>query len=149
MKKLTLFLTVAAASLTMFAADASAQRIVVETPGARARLGLGHPGDRRIGYDLDRLNREVRQLRYEIRRHSGGRRAWYRFERVQRSAERLNYEYDRRISSPWQIRRRIEQVRAEIYDLREDLRTRGDRPRYYEDDDRPRYNEREDRPRWR
>ena len=139
MKKLTLFLTVAAASLTMFAADASAQRIVVETPGTRARLGLGHPGDRRVGYDLDRLNREVRQLRNELRAYRGGRRMWFRYERVQRSAERLNYEYDRRMSSPWQVRRRIEQVRAEIYDIREDLRDRADRPRYYENDERPRW----------
>jgi hypothetical protein len=147
MKKLALFLTVAAAGLTMFASDASAQRIVVETPGAR--LGLGPGGDRRIAYDLDRLNREVRQLRFEIRRYAGGRRMWYRFERVQRSAERLNYEYSRRIASPWQIRRRIESVRAEIYDIREDLRDRGDRPRYYEDErSRDRYYETEG-PRWR
>ena len=146
MKKLALYLTVAAAGLTMFASDASAQRIVVETPGAR--LGIGPGGDRRIGYDLDRLNREVRQLRVEIRRHGGGRRAWYRFERVQRSAERLNYEYDRRMSSPWQVRRRIEQVRAEIYNIREDLRERGDRPRYYEDEG-PRGRYEGERTRWR
>ena len=124
MKKLGLVLTVAAAGLTMFAADVSAQRIVVETPGAR--LGIARPGDSRVGYDLQRLNREVRQLRFDIRR-SGGRRAWYRYERVQRAAERLNYEYNRRLSSRWQIRRRIDQVRAEIYDIRGDLRRRGDR----------------------
>ena len=136
MKKLALFLTVAATGLTMFAADASAQRIVVETPGAR--LGIGdRGGDRRVGYDLERLNREVRELRFEIRRY-GGRRAGYRYERVQRAAERLNYEYDRRAASPWKIRRRIEQVRAEIYAIREDLRDRGDRSRY-SDDDRPRW----------
>ena len=137
MKKLTSFLTVAAASLTMFVADASAQRIVVETPGTRARLGLGHPGDRRVGYDLDRLNREVRQLRNEVRGHRGGRRMWLRYERVQRAAERLNYEYDRRMSSPGQVRRRIDQVRAEIYDIRQDLRDRGGRRGF--DDNRPRW----------
>ena len=137
MKKLTLFLTVAAASLTMFAADASAQRIVVETPGTRARLGLGHPADRRVGYDLDRLNREVRQLRNEVRGHRGGRRMWFRYERVQRAAERLNYEYDRRMSSPGQVRRRIDQVRAEIYDIRQDLRDRGGRRGF--EDERPRW----------
>jgi hypothetical protein len=132
MKKLALILTVAAAGLTIFASDVSAQRIVVETPGGR--LGIGdRGGDRRVGYDLDRLNREVRQLRYEIRRSDGGRRAWYRFERVQRATERLTYEYDRRAASPWQIRRRIEQVRAEIYDIREDLRNRAGRRGYDED----------------
>ncbi len=147
MKKLALFLTVAAAGLTMFASDAAAQRIVVETPGGR--LGVGPGGDRRVAYDLDRLNREVRQLRFEIRRLSGGRRAWYRFERVQRAAERLNYEYDRRISSPWQIRRRIEQVRAEIYDIRQDLRDRAGR-RGYDEDDRGRDRGYEgERTRWR
>ena len=127
MKKLALILTVAAAGLTTFAADASAQRIVVETPGAR--LGLGdRGGDRRVGYDLDRLNRELRQLQFEIRAYRGeGRRIRWRFDRVQRAADRLNYEYQRRISSPWQIRRRIEQVRAEIHDIRGDMRDRRDR----------------------
>ena len=138
MKKLALILTVAAAGLTMFASDASAQRIVVETPGVA--LGLrDRGGDRRIGYDLARLNREVRQLRHELRSYRGGRRMWHRYERVQRASERLNYEYDRRAASPWQIRRRIEQVRGEIYDIRGDLRDRGGRP--------PRY--RDDGPRWR
>jgi hypothetical protein len=148
MKKLALILSVAAAGSTMFASDASAQRIVVEAPGAR--LGLGdRGGDRRVGYDLDRLNREVRQLRVEIRRYEGGRRAVYRFERVQRAAERLSYEYDRRMSSPWQTRRRIEQVRAEISDIREDLRNRAER-RGYGEDDRPRDRSYEgDRPRYR
>ena len=136
MKKLALILTVAAAGLTIFASDVSAQRIVVETPGGRLGVGDGR-GDRRVGYDLDRLNREVRQLRFEIRRASGGRRAWGRFERVQRASERLNYEYERRVSSPWQIRRRIEQVRAEIYEIRADMRDRGDRRGY--DDERPRW----------
>jgi hypothetical protein len=124
MKKLALFLTVAAAGLTMFASDAAAQRIVVQTPGAR--LGLG--GDRRVGYDLDRLNREVRQVRFEIRSFRGeGRRIRWRFDRVLRATDRLNYEYDRRLAPPWQIRRRIEQVRGELYEIREDLRYRGDR----------------------
>ncbi|HSH39330.1 MAG TPA: hypothetical protein VK993_11135 [Chthoniobacterales bacterium] len=135
MKKLALFLSVAAAGLTMFAADASAQRIIVETPGAR--LGVGERGDRRVGYDLDRLNREVRQLRFEIRAYRGeGRRIRWRYDRVQRVTDRLNYEYQRRISSPWQIRRRIQQVRAEIYDIRNDMRDRRDRRRY---DDGPRW----------
>ena len=138
MKKLALILTVAAAGLTTFASDASAQRIVVETPGVA--LGLRERGgDRRVGYDLERLNHEVRQLRNELRSHRGGRRMWHRYERVQRASERLNYEYDRRVSSPWQIRRRIDQVRAEIYDIREDLRDRGDRPPRWRDDERPRW----------
>ena len=139
MKKLALILTVAAAGLTIFASDASAQRIVVETPGGR--LGIGERGgDRRVGYDLARLNREVRQLRFEIRAYRGeGRRIRWRYERVERAAERLSYEYDRRISSPWQIRRRIEQLRSEIYDIRGDMRDRGDRPRRYRDDEGPRW----------
>ena len=135
MKKLALILSVAAAGLTMFASDASAQRIVVETPGAR--LGIGDRGDRRVAYDLDRLNREVRQLRFEVRAYRGeGRRIRWRYDRVQRETDRLNYEYDRRVSPPWQIRRRIEQVRAEVYDIRADMRDRRDRRGY---DDGPRW----------
>ncbi len=114
MKKLALFLTAAAAGLTMFASDAAAQRIVVETPGGR--IGVGdRGGDRRVGYDLDRLNREVRQLRFEIRGFRGeGRRIRWRYDRVQRATDRLNYEFDRRLSPPWQIRRRIEQELAPL-----------------------------------
>ena len=126
MKKLGLILTVAAAGLSIFTSEASAQRIVVETPGAV--LGIPNRGDRRVGYDLDRLNREIRQARFEVRAFRGeGRRIRFRLERVERAASRLNYEYDRRISSPWQIRRRIEQLRAELDDIRRDLRVRGDR----------------------
>ena len=125
MKKLAVILSIAAAGVSLFAADASAQRIIVETPG---RLVASHSGGGRAAYDLDRLNREVRQVRYEIRAYRGeGRRIWARYGQVQRAADRLNYEFDRRLSPPWQIRRRIEQVRAEIYAIREDLRYRGDR----------------------
>ena len=127
MKKFTLPLAIVALGASMFAADASAQRLIVETPGVR----LATPGGRggRVAYDLDRLNREVRQVRFEIRAYRGeGRRIRYRFDRVARAAERLNYEFDRG-ANPWVIRRRIEQVRAELYEIREDLRFRGDRPR--------------------
>lgn len=128
MKKLSLILTAAAAGLSMFASDAVAQRIVVDTPGAR--IGIRDRGDRRVGYELDRLNREVRQTRFEIRAFRGeGRRIRFRFERVERAADRLNYEYDRRLAPPWQIRRRVEQLRAELYDIRRDLRERGE-PRW-------------------
>ena len=94
------------------------------------RLGPGYRGDPRLGYDLERLNREVREVRFEIRAYRGeGRRIRYRFDRVQRATERLNFEYERRLGSPWQLRRRIEQVRAELYDIRRDLRFRGE-PRW-------------------
>lgn len=126
MKKLALFLTVAAAGLTMFAAHASAQRLVVDTPGAR--VALGGRGDRRVGYELQQMNREVRQVGFEIRAFRGeGRRIRYRFDRASRAADRVNYEYNRRLRSPWEIRRRIDQVRAELNDIRRDMRFRGDR----------------------
>ena len=135
MKKLALSLTIIAAGLSMFAADASAQRIVVDTPGGRIVAG-GRGGDRRVGYELDRLNREIQQVRYEIRGfRGGGRRIHYRFDRVLRAADRVNYDYSRRLAPPYEIRRRIEQLRAELYAIREDLRFRGDR---WDRDERPR-----------
>ena len=137
MKKLALSLAIVAAGLSMFAADASAQRIVVETPGVGLLPGSGR-GDRRAGYELDRLNREIQQVRFEIRAYRGeGRRIRYRFDRVLRGAERVNYEYSRRLAPPYETRRRIEQLRAELYAIREDLRFRGDRRDRW-DDDRPR-----------
>lgn len=137
MKKLALSLTIIAAGLSMFAADASAQRIVVDTPGGRIVAG-GRGGDRRVGYELDRLNRDIQQVRYEIRAFRGeGRRIRFRFDRVLRAADRVNYDYNRRLAPPYEIRRRIEQLRAELYAIREDLRFRGDRRDRW-DDDRPR-----------
>ena len=126
MKKLTLALTIAAAALSIFAADASAQRLIVETPGPR----VGFRGDRRVGYELAQMNREVRQVRFELRAFRGeGRRVRIRFARAERAADRLNYEYDRRLRSPWELRRRAEQVRAELHDIRRDLRF-GRQPRW-------------------
>jgi len=127
MKKLALLLTVTAAGLSMFAADASAQRIVVETPASRLAV---RDRDGRVGYELERLNREIRQARYEVRTFRGeGRRIRFRLERVERAASRLNYEHQRRLSSSSQLRRRIDQVRAELNDIRRDLRVRGEAPR--------------------
>ena len=126
MKKLSLALTIAAAGISMFAADASAQRLIVERPGAR--FAAYNRGDRRVGYELQQLNREVRQVRFEIRAFRGeGRRIRYRFDRAERAAHRLNYEYNRRLRSPWEIRRRVHQVRDELQDIRRDMRFRGGR----------------------
>ena len=137
MKKLGLSLTIIAAGLSMVAADATAQRIVVETPGGRVIAG-GRGGDRRVGYEIDRLNRDIQQVRAEIRVYGGeGRRIRYRFDRVLRGADRVNYEYSRRLVPPFEIRRRVEQLRGELYAIREDLRFRGDRRDRW-DDDRPR-----------
>ena len=124
MKKLALSFTIIAAGLSMFAADTSAQRIFVDTPAGR--VVAGGRGDRRVGYELDRLNREIRQVRYEIRAARGeGRRIRYRFDRVERAADRLNYEYRRGLARPFEVRRRIDRVRAELYDIRRDLRRRS------------------------
>ena len=137
MKKLALALTIVAAGLSMFAADASAQRIVVETPGGRVVAG-GAGGGRRAGYELDRLNRELQQVRFELRTYRGRvPRIRYRFDRVLRAADRVNYQYNRRLVPAFEIRRRVEQLRAELYAIREDLRFRGDRRDRW-NDDRPR-----------
>jgi len=128
MEKLILPLTIAVLGCAAFTDTASAQRIVVESPVARALVG--GPRDGRLANDLARLNAEVRQVRYEIRT-SGirGRRIRYDFDRVTRATERLNYEFERRLSDRFVLRRRIGQVRAELYRIRMELRERTSGPR--------------------
>jgi hypothetical protein len=132
MKKAALSLTIAALGLTAFATSASAQRyderttVSIPVPSVVVRDGRG--GDRRAGYDLERLNQEVRRLRPRVFGFGGGRMR-YEFARISRAADQLNNRYQRGGYNGWRLRREIEDVRAQVARLEADLRTRGDRPR--------------------
>lgn len=127
MKRIALFLTIASAGMSLLASDASAQRFI-ERPGAH--IGVRRAGDWRTANQLEALSREVRLARLEIRAFRGeGRRLGLRLERVARLTVRLNHQYRRTRGSTLAIRRQAVRLRAEVADIRRDLRVRG-RPRW-------------------
>jgi hypothetical protein len=131
MKKLAISLSVVALSLGASINDASAQRyrsdratITVPVPGVVYRGGR----DTRVAADLDRLNREVRQVRLEIRAAGGGgRRIRAQFDRVVRATDQLSYGFRRGVYGPREVRSRAQQIRAELYQVQREIRFRGDR----------------------
>ena len=123
MKRVPIFLALAAAGVSLFAADATAQRRFVERPGAS--IGVRYAGDWRAANSLRRLNDELRQAQYEVRTVRGeGRRIRYRLARAARVADRLNYVYHRRRARSLTIHRQAEQLRAEVRSIRGALRGR-------------------------
>ena len=140
MKKLILTLSIVAIGFTGLAATASAQRYqeeaVIEGRFEGPRISIGRGDDPRwqrggrgraaVASDLNRLNREVRIVREEIREAGGGgRRVRAMFHDVYRGTERLNAQFDRGTRSPWEIRHRIEELRDLLDEVRRELRYRG------------------------
>ncbi len=143
MKNLILSVSIAAVAFTGLASNVSAQRYddryndryddpVIEARIDGPRISIGRGDDRgwgrgrgAIAQDLNRLNREVRFMRDEIRAAGGGPRIWAMFRDVARSTERLNAHFERRSRAPWEIRRRAEELRAQLNVIRRELRYRG------------------------
>ena len=122
MNKSAVLAIVAAASVSLLAADANAQRRFVERPGAS--IGVRYAGDWRAENSLRHLNREVREVRMLASR-GADRRTRYRILRAARATDRLNFEYNRRRARPWAIHRRAEAMRGEVRVIRAGLRGRG------------------------
>jgi len=129
MKKLILPLSLVVLGLTAMTPIASAQRYeaTVRAPQPAIVVTRGVPG--RAAADLDRLNRQVREVRHEIRALGGGRRIRYQFERVVRATDFLNSEFRRGNMRGRELRLRADEVRAELNRIRRDLRFRNDGPR--------------------
>lgn len=152
MKKLLLSLTLLALSFAG-ANNLSAQgydpRVDISRNAAdqdRAYRGRGDdeivdPDDRRDGRDLrdgrdgrasgeiDRLMREVYQLRREIG-DSRDRRIRARFHNVIESSERLRSSYQRGRIRGWEVRRRGDEIRSEMFRIRQEMRARFGGRRY-------------------
>jgi hypothetical protein len=140
MKKLILSLSIAAVGVTGLPSTASAQRyderplIEARVDGPRISIGRGDDdrgggwgrGRAAVAHDLNRLNREVRQVSHEIRAAGGGGpRVRVMFRDVVRRTERLNDRFERRAGNPWEIRRRAEELRDQLQEIRRELRYRG------------------------
>ncbi len=86
--------------------------------------------DRRLGFDVDQVNRELRQVREEIRNSSigGGRHVRASFHEVMIQTDRMNAEY-RRGRGGWGLRRRLDEIRARLSAVRRELRAGEGHPR--------------------
>lgn len=128
MKKLTLALSIALLASAACATNASAQRYdaridVARTVDPEREFRRGGDWGRRTRAELDRLEYEVRQVRAEIGNLRDGR-IRERFHRVRRATDRLNYAFDRGMARGWEVRRRADEIRAELWAIRRELRAR-------------------------
>lgn len=138
MNKFTFPLSIASLLTAVAVNTASAQRyddratISVPIPGVRieerGRDDRDGRGEGRAGYEIERLRGEVRQVRLEIG-GSQDRRIRYQFSRVLRATEQLNSEYRRGTIRGWEVRRRAEEIRADLYRVQREVRERGGRGR--------------------
>ena len=80
--------------------------------------------DRRLGADIDRLNRRLQDVRYDLRRYNASR--WLRndFYRVEQRINRLTAEYRRGLRNRWELSRRAEELRSDLYRIQRDIRNR-------------------------
>jgi hypothetical protein len=130
MKRLTLAISLAVLSLAGLATTASAQRNV-----DAARLAIEQNrdyrgdvefrGDRdwqrwhaRTAADLDRLNAEVRELRFELRRIRAGGRFWARYQSIVRDTDRLTALFRQGRLRGQEVRSRAAEIRSDVYRLR-------------------------------
>ena len=137
MKRLTITLSAALLSLTAMAGNVSAQGYDRRVDAARVAVAEGRAyrserdnwnrgdGDRRASQDLDRLNREVREVRVAIGdSHRTGQRIRDRFRRVLTATEHLNARFRRGDIRGWEVRRRADEIRGDLERVRRDLRRR-------------------------
>jgi len=137
MKKLILSFSLMLLGFTGISINASAQgydprvdvsRLAVdESRTYRGDRDWDRDNDRRnsrVAYDLDRLNREVRQVRAVINSRGVGPRLRERFRGVLRATDYLNAQFRRGNMRGWEIRRRGDAIRADLDRIRQELRAR-------------------------
>ena len=136
MKKTILSFSLALLGLTATFRNASAQeydrrvdvaRIAVEENRTYYRGDSNRDWDRRgsrAAQDLERLNREVRQVRAVINFRGVSLRTRDRFRRVLRATDYLNEQFRRGNLRGPEVRRRADVLRAELDRVRFELRAR-------------------------
>src|SRR4051812_12466749 len=88
------------------------------------RSDRGHDWDRRVRDDLNQLNADIARTRYEI---GDSRNPWVRdrFHSIRERADRLNAAWSQRRMNGWEARRRMDDIRAQLSDLRRDMHRHG------------------------
>jgi hypothetical protein len=94
----------------------------------RDRDGWRGRRDARVGFEIERLYRDVLDTRNEILASGGGRRIRAQFHRVIRPTEILRQRYRRGAISGWEARRMVEELRSDLWQVRRELRVRSRDP---------------------
>ena len=133
MKRLKLTTSTLLLALTALAGTASAQNTERRVDAARVAAEEGRSyrhdsddwrhGDRRTAYIIDRLNREVREVRLEIGNYRG-RYIRDRFHRVVTATQYLNQQFRRGELRGWEARRRADEIGDELERVRREFRRR-------------------------
>lgn len=129
MKKLILPFTFVLLGLTGFAATTSAQVYEARVVGPRLTIRDGRGGGR-LASDVERLNREVRRVREEIRALDGGRRVRAEFAQVVRATDQVNFRFRTGRYDRGEIRSRIDGLRADLERIQDRLRRRSGGSRF-------------------
>ena len=141
MNKITASLSLIAIAAGIATASAQRATISIPVPGVTVEQGdyrdardrdyrderyIRDDRDGRSRAEVERLNREVRLVRLEIG-NSRDRRIRSMFDRVVRATDRLTYQARGGNMRGWEVRRRADDIRAELYRVQRELRMRGGR----------------------
>jgi hypothetical protein len=122
---MTITLAIALLGTGALAPQASAQWPSAGRTEVVVAQSRGGGRDGRVRQELDRLNRDVRRVREEIRRRGASRRTQRNFNYVARMTVSLNEHYRRGRLSSWEIRHRTQDIRTRLSRIEWELRRRG------------------------
>ena len=116
MKKLTL---IVALGLSVLSASAFAYDYRYEN-----RYAYVSPGRNAVDWRIDKLNRMLSHVRWELSRYRGDWRLRREVERISADVNRVNWRY-RRGYDTWSLRREVDGLRARLHQIEVGLHVRG------------------------
>ena len=116
MKKLILIVTL---GLSLVSASAFAYDFRYSN-----HYGYVSPGRNGLDWRVDRLNRMLSHVRWEVNRYRGDWRLRREVDRISSEVSRVSWRY-RRGYNTWELRREIDSLRAQLHQIEMRLRARG------------------------
>jgi len=116
MKKLILIIAVFA--MAMGSVSALAYDYRSDDRGASVSTGRGG-----LGWRIDRLNRMLSHVRWEVSRYRGDWRLRREVERIAVEVNRVNWRYRHGFNS-WRLRREVDSLRGQLHNIEVRLRVR-------------------------
>jgi Skp family chaperone for outer membrane proteins len=113
------FILVTALGLSLFGTSAFAYDY--RSDNRTAYVNLGRNG---LDWRVERLNRMLAHVRWEVSRYRGDWRLRREVERISAEVNRVNWRY-RRGYEGWRLRREIDNLRAELRQIEFRLHVRG------------------------
>ena len=88
------------------------------------RAAYVSPGRSGLDWRINRLNRMLSHVRWELSRYRGDWRLRREVDRISSEVNRLNWRY-RHGSDSWRLRREVDSLRAELHQIEVRLHVRG------------------------